>query len=299
MRPEQANRLVFRAGLIAGTVAVVCLLLLVGDWALALHRASADGSRVATLVDAVKTDPAVAKQLDEERERQTNASIRRKARARVLAWVLLVSGAGFVAAGKGHMSRRAQPLPTLDVLVDERFPPPSPTEKRGPAASRTDPPADGPEIDLAFVDGLVERFGGDPQAAIPILQAIQHHWRYLPDAALRRVCDRTEITPAQIAGTSSFYAQFRHSPVGRHVVRICHGTACHVAGAQQVTNELRRHLQIADEEDTDPQRMFTLDNVACLGCCSLAPVMMVEDETAGHLTPASARRTLDEFGSST
>ena len=103
----------------------------------------------------------------------------------------------------------------------------------------------------------------------------------------------TEITPAQIEGTSSFYSQFRRSPVGRHVVKVCHGTACHVAGADQITNELRRHLEIKDDEDTDAQRLFTIDAVACVGCCSLAPVMMIEDDTAGRLTPASARRALE------
>ena len=100
-------------------------------------------------------------------------------------------------------------------------------------------------------------------------------------------------TPAQIAGTSSFYAQFRRSPVGRHVVRVCHGTACHVAGAEQITQELRRHLDIAPDADTDPRRLFTVDAVACLGCCSLAPVMMIEEDTVGRLTPASARQALD------
>jgi len=139
----------------------------------------------------------------------------------------------------------------------------------------------------------VTRLGRGREAAIPILQAIQTHYRYLPDEALRRVCELTEITPAQITGTSSFYAQFRRSPVGRHVVRVCHGTACHVAGAEQITQELRRHLEIAPEEDTDSLRLFTIDRVACLGCCSLAPVMMIEDETAGRLSPAGARQALD------
>jgi NADH:ubiquinone oxidoreductase subunit E len=143
------------------------------------------------------------------------------------------------------------------------------------------------------VDGLVSRFGRDREAAIPILQAIQSHYRYLPDEALRHVCEQTEITPAQIAGTSSFYSQFRRSPVGRHVVKVCHGTACHVAGAEQITEELRRHLDIPPGEDTDSQRLFTLDKVACVGCCSLAPVMMIEEDTAGHLTPTRARQTLD------
>jgi len=81
--------------------------------------------------------------------------------------------------------------------------------------------------------------------------------------------------------------------VGRHVVRVCHGTACHVAGAEQITEELRRHLEIPAGADTDPQRLFTLDKVACLGCCSLAPVMMIEEDTAGRLTPATARQALD------
>ena len=115
----------------------------------------------------------------------------------------------------------------------------------------------------------------------------------LPDEALQRVCELTEITPAQIAGTSSFYAQFRRSPVGKHVVRVCHGTACHVSGARQITDELRRHLQIPDGEDTDRDRMFTIDEVACFGCCSLAPVMMVDEHTAGNLTPTTACDALD------
>jgi len=148
-------------------------------------------------------------------------------------------------------------------------------------------------IDLEIVDGLIDRFGRDKESAIPILQAIQSHFRYLPDEALRHVCEQTEITPAQVAGTSSFYSQFRRSPVGQHVVRVCHGTACHVAGAEQITEELRRHLEIPPDADTDSQRLFTLDKVACLGCCSLAPVMMIEEDTAGRLTPATARQALD------
>ena len=148
-------------------------------------------------------------------------------------------------------------------------------------------------VPLEFVDEVVAREGRMPEAAIPILQAIQTHYRYLPDEALQRVCELTDIAPAQIAGTSSFYAQFRRSPVGKHVVRVCHGTACHVSGARQITDELRRNLNIPEGEDTDPDRMFTLDEVACLGCCSLAPVLMVDDHTAGKLTPASACEALD------
>jgi NADH:ubiquinone oxidoreductase subunit E len=144
------------------------------------------------------------------------------------------------------------------------------------------------ELDLGFVDTLVSKIGRGKEAAIPLLQAIQTHYRYLPDEALRRLCELTEITPAEIAGTSSFYGQFRRSPVGEHMVRVCHGTACHVSGARQITEELRRFLEIPEGADTDTARMFTLDEVACLGCCSLAPVLMVDGHTAGKLTPATA-----------
>ena len=131
--------------------------------------------------------------------------------------------------------------------------------------------------------------------AIPLLQAIQTHYRYLPDEALHRLCEITEISPAQIAGTSSFYGQFRRSPFGDHIVKVCHGTACHVAGARQITGELRRYLEIPEGRDTDPTRQFTIEEVACLGCCSLAPVMMVDEQTAGRLTPNTAPRALKAF----
>ena len=194
-------------------------------------------------------------------------------------------------------SSRPQRLPALDALVADRFPTPGSSLSSGAAPGKAD--AEPPGIDLSFVDDLITRHGSGREAAIPILQAIQQHFRYLPDEALQRVVERTEITAAQLAGTSSFYAQFRRSPVGRHVVRVCHGTACHVAGAEQITQELRRHLQIPPDEDTDSERRFTVDAVACLGCCSLAPVMMIEDETAGRLPPATARQALDAVESPT
>ena len=169
---------------------------------------------------------------------------------------------------------------------------PVPSRDRQGAVPR--PLTEPPPLDLSFVDTAIAQHGRTRESAIPLLQAIQTHYRYLPDEALRRVCELTDVTPAQIAGTSSFYAQFRRSPVGKHVVRVCHGTACHVSGARQITEELRRYLAIPEGADTDPSRTFTLDEVACLGCCSLAPVLMVDGHTAGRLTPASARNALEE-----
>jgi NADH:ubiquinone oxidoreductase subunit E len=290
MERESQTKLAFRVGVLSALVAILCTILLIADWAIAVRLAPEDKTRVESLEEQVKTDSAVAEQLHGERERQTDDSLSRKRLHRTLAWVLLGAGGAFVACGKRYMSLQPQRVPTLDDLVAARFAPPTPSI--GPRAKRSPVAADA-ETDLSFVDDLVARLGKGREAAIPILQAIQSHCRYLPDEALRRVCELTDITPSQIAGTSSFYAQFRRSPVGRHVVRVCHGTACHVAGAEQITQELRRHLEIPPDEDTDPRRLFTIDKVACLGCCSLAPVLMIEEETAGHLTPASARQVLD------
>ena len=152
-----------------------------------------------------------------------------------------------------------------------------------------------PAIDPTFVDDLAARVGPDKECAITLLQAIQQHYRYLPDDALRRLCELTDITPAQIAGTSSFYGQFRRRPVGKHIVRLCHGTACHVSGARQISEEVRRCLNIPEGEDTDAARMFTVEEVACLGCCSLAPVLMVDSQTTGRLTPAATANALAQF----
>jgi len=150
-------------------------------------------------------------------------------------------------------------------------------------------------LDLRVVDRIVAERGTAPSATIPILQALQAHFRYLPKAALQRVCEITEISPARIMGVATFYSQFRLKPVGRHVVSVCHGTACHVAGAQAITDALRRHLGLEGDQDTDARRLFTLQEVACLGCCSLAPVMRVDDRVFGRLTPDSAPKMLEKF----
>ncbi|NQT21470.1 MAG: NAD(P)H-dependent oxidoreductase subunit E, partial [Planctomycetes bacterium] len=156
--------------------------------------------------------------------------------------------------------------------------------------------ADAEAIDLVFVDGAVERIGRSPGAVIPILQAIQNHYRYLPEEALRRVCETTDITPAAIVGVSTFYTQFRHRPAGRHVINICHGTACHVKNAQAVSDIIHRQLNIPEGDDTDPDRVFTVEKVACLGCCTLAPVMQIDGVTYGHLdSPDIIRRSLRDF----
>ncbi|MEE9603040.1 MAG: NAD(P)H-dependent oxidoreductase subunit E, partial [Thermoguttaceae bacterium] len=151
------------------------------------------------------------------------------------------------------------------------------------------------ELDLTFVDETVEQFGSRRDAVMPILQAIQTHYRYLPNEALERVCESTRITPAAITGVSTFYTQFRHRPVGKHIINICHGTACHVKGSGLIQEALQRCLHIPEGEDTDSEGLFTVEKIACLGCCTLAPVLQIDGVTYGRLTPATIGDVLDDF----
>ena len=152
-----------------------------------------------------------------------------------------------------------------------------------------------PDIDLQFATTVVTRLGRKPDAVIPILQALQEHYGYLPEEALRRVCEASDITPAAINGVASFYDMFRFSPVGKHLVRVCTGTACHVAGAGRVEDALRRHLRIPAGGDTDADRQFTIEQVACLGCCTLAPVVKIGDTTFGHTTAEKVPDMIREY----
>ena len=151
------------------------------------------------------------------------------------------------------------------------------------------------EIDLSAVDRAVERLGRTAEALIPLLQAIQKEYRYLPQEALERLCEITEISPAAVAGVSTFYSQFRHKPMGEHMVRVCVGTACHVKGAPLVLDAFHRHLAIPEGDDTDPDRRFTVQSVACMGCCTLAPVVQIDGVTYGHLTPDTVPKVLRDF----
>ncbi len=146
-----------------------------------------------------------------------------------------------------------------------------------------------------LVDGAVSEFGRSPSSVLPILQKIQEHYRYLPEVALRRVCEKSEITPAGVAGVSTFYSQFRHKPVGRHIISVCHGTACHVKGAELIQDAIARQLKLKGEEDTDAEGVFTIQKVACLGCCTLAPVIQIDGVTYGHLTTDTVPKALRDF----
>ncbi|MGW8314561.1 MAG: NAD(P)H-dependent oxidoreductase subunit E [Bacteroidales bacterium] len=153
------------------------------------------------------------------------------------------------------------------------------------------------EIDLKDIEGIVDKLGKEPNAVIPILQAIQGAYNYLPEEALRRVCEITEITPGQIVGVASFYSQFRFKPAGQHMIKVCVGTACHVKGAVQVYDAMKRELGLKEDEDTTPSGKYTVEKVNCLGCCTLAPVVQIDRVTYGHVGTSQVGNILKDFES--
>ena len=148
---------------------------------------------------------------------------------------------------------------------------------------------------IETVDAIVEKQGRSADRVIPVLQAIQQEFNYLPESALQRVCETTEIIPSTIYGIATFYSQFRLNPVGQHIIKVCVGTACHVKGSMLVYDAFRRALELKENEDTDAKGLFTIEQVACLGCCTLAPVVQIDDVTYGHVGTGKATEILEDF----
>jgi len=152
------------------------------------------------------------------------------------------------------------------------------------------------EADITgVVREVVKRTGGEKEKVILILQEVQKQLNYLPSEALKHICEITEITPGQLSGVATFYSQFRHIPAGKHIIKICTGTACHVKGSTLVSDAFTRTLEIDDSRNTSPDNLFSIEEVACLGCCTLAPVVQIDGKTYGHVKPTQAQEILDDF----
>jgi len=148
---------------------------------------------------------------------------------------------------------------------------------------------------ISVVDKVVEATGREKDKVIQILQEVQKKLNYLPSEALRHICSVTEITPGQLSGVSTFYNQFRHLPVGKHTIKICSGTACHVKGSQLISESFRRELGIDGQTSTSPDKLFSIEEVACLGCCTLAPVVQIDGKTYGHVKSTQTREIISDF----
>jgi NADH-quinone oxidoreductase subunit E len=150
------------------------------------------------------------------------------------------------------------------------------------------------KVNLELLDPILEKYKNVKGNMIPILQHTQDLYGYLPKVAFTRIADVTGLQLSDMYGVATFYAQFRLNPVGKHIIKVCHGTACHVQNANKITGALQESLNVKDGETTE-DNLFTLESVACLGCCSLAPVMMVAGETFGKLSGTEASKIIKEI----
>ena len=147
------------------------------------------------------------------------------------------------------------------------------------------------------IDKIIAEKGSSKKSLIPVLQAIQDEYNYLPEEALRYLEEKTSINASEIIGVASFYKQFRMHPVGKHIVKICVGTACHVKGATLVHDAFKRHFNLKENEDTDKDGDYTLEKVSCLGCCTLAPVVQIDGITYGHVAADQVDQVVADFES--
>lgn len=142
---------------------------------------------------------------------------------------------------------------------------------------------------------VLDRYERNPARLIPILQAVQEEYRYLPEEVMAYVATSLGLPPAHVYGVATFYAHFALEPKGKHIVRLCDGTACHVRGSNPILETLRKRLGVTKERPTTQDMLFTVETVSCLGACGLAPVMVLNDDVHGQVTPESALALIEEI----
>jgi len=152
------------------------------------------------------------------------------------------------------------------------------------------------EADLEELEPILESFKGKQWALIPLLQKVQEKYGYIPPKAMDPIARALGLFPTQVQGVVSFYSQFYTAPRGRNIIRVCRGTACHVRGSGTILKIIKQNLGI-EEDQTTPDFNFTLETVACLGACFLAPTMMVNREYYGKLAPPRVMNVLKQYES--
>jgi NADH-quinone oxidoreductase subunit E len=146
----------------------------------------------------------------------------------------------------------------------------------------------------AVVDTILQEYPREPASLIAVLQDLQEDQHYLPETALERVAEELQVPRNQVYHVATFYRAFSLTPRGKHLISICRGTACHVKGASRIADMIKTELHI-DEGETTGDNMFTVQSVRCLGCCSLAPAMMIDRDVYGGVTPAKLRRIIKQY----
>lgn len=149
-------------------------------------------------------------------------------------------------------------------------------------------------VDLSLLESVLAEYANVPGSLITILQNTQEIYGYIPTDAIYHISQRTGLSPAKILGVATFYSQFRFKAVGKYLILLCKGTACFVNGADRIADAISEELGIGDNETTE-DGLFSLSLVSCLGCCSLAPVMMINEDTYGSLTPDKVKKILRDI----
>jgi len=142
---------------------------------------------------------------------------------------------------------------------------------------------------------IVDRNGRNPAHLIPILQAVQAEYRYLPEEILTFVATSLSISPARVFGVATFYSLFTLKPKGKYLIRVCDGTACHIKRSADLCEAVQRRLRLGPGRETTSDMLFTVETVNCLGACGLAPAMLVNDKFFGRLAPEGAAAIIDEI----
>jgi NADH:ubiquinone oxidoreductase subunit E len=143
------------------------------------------------------------------------------------------------------------------------------------------------------LEAILAEYQGKPHEVIPILQATQDAFGYLPEQEMKDIARFLRVAESHVYGVATFYEQFKFTPRGRNMITVCRGTACHVRGGQRIREELERRLGIKTSETT-PDLEYTLETAACIGCCGLAPAIVINETTYGRLTPAKVVKILEE-----
>ncbi len=145
------------------------------------------------------------------------------------------------------------------------------------------------------VFSILEKHGRKASRLVPILQAVQEEYRYLPEDVLHYVATALDVSPARVFGVATFYSHFAIKPKGKHIVRLCDGTACHVKDSIPIYDAIRKRLGLEGKQATTHDMMFTVETVACLGACGLAPVLVVDDQVHGQMTPESGVKLVENI----
>jgi NADH-quinone oxidoreductase subunit E len=148
---------------------------------------------------------------------------------------------------------------------------------------------------FAKVCEILDRHERSAARLIPILQEVQEEYRYLPEEVLTFVATSLGLPPARVFGVATFFSHFTLKPRGKYTIRLCDGTACHVRDSVSILESLYERLKVNATRNTTPDMLFTVETVSCLGACGLAPVMVVNDEVHGQMTPAKAVALVDEI----